>query len=70
MEQSPSVSRLFHVRMCSILSILLLVDMFIVAFVVEVLIVKKSRVGIMILFASEVSVPLFTSTECLVKAPC
>ncbi|PWY98792.1 hypothetical protein BCV70DRAFT_201584 [Testicularia cyperi] len=53
MEQSPSVSRLFHVRMCSILSTLLFVDLFLVAFAVEILLIKRAKVGVMILFASE-----------------
>lgn len=53
MEQSPSVSRLFHVRMVSVLWTLFGLDFFLVAFAVEVLILDKNRMGIMIMFASE-----------------
>ncbi|EPQ26408.1 uncharacterized protein PFL1_06056 [Pseudozyma flocculosa PF-1] len=53
MEQSPSVSRLFHVRMVAILWTLLIVDVFLVGFVVELLLFKQTKIGIMILFASE-----------------
>lgn len=55
MEQSPSVSRLFHARMISILWTLFWLDTFLVAFAVEILIIDQKKVGIMIMFASEVS---------------
>ncbi|UZJ51946.1 hypothetical protein CBS101457_001266 [Exobasidium rhododendri] len=53
MEQSPSVSRLFHIRMCSVLWTLFGLDLFLVAFAVEVLLMDKNKMGIMIMFASE-----------------
>ena len=53
MEQSPSVSRLFHVRMVSVLWTLFGLDLFLVAFAIEVLVLDKNRMGIMIMFASE-----------------
>lgn len=53
MEQTPSVSRLFHIRMVSVLWTLFCLDFFLVAFAVEVLILDKNRMGIMIMFASE-----------------
>lgn len=55
MEQSQTVSRLFHARMISVLSTLLCLDFFLVAFTIEVLLIDKQRMGIMIMFASEVS---------------
>lgn len=55
MEQSPSVSRLFHARMVSVLWTLFCLDLFLVAFAVEILVMDKQRPGIMIMFASEVS---------------
>lgn len=55
MEQSPSVPRLFHARMISILWTLFWLDTFLVAFAVEILIIDQKKVGIMIMFASEVS---------------
>lgn len=53
MEQTPSVSRLFHVRMLSVLCTLFGLDLFLVAFSIEVLLLDKNRMGIMIMFASE-----------------
>ncbi|PWN21740.1 hypothetical protein BCV69DRAFT_153317 [Microstroma glucosiphilum] len=53
MEQSPSVSRLFHARMISVLWTLFCLDLFLVAFAIEVLVLEKQRMGIMIMFASE-----------------
>ncbi|PWN38131.1 uncharacterized protein FA14DRAFT_118203, partial [Meira miltonrushii] len=53
MEQSPSVGRLFHVRMIAILSMLFEFDLFLATFAVEVLIIDKERKGIMIMFANE-----------------
>lgn len=53
MEQSPSVSRLFHVRMIAVLSMLFELDLFLATFAVELLIVDHRRKGIMIMFASE-----------------
>ncbi|MCO5556125.1 hypothetical protein L7F22_009669 [Adiantum nelumboides] len=53
MEQSPSVGRLFHVRMITILSMLFEFDLFLATFAVEVLIIDKDRKGIMIMFANE-----------------
>lgn len=53
MEQSPSVSRLFHARMISVLWTLFCLDLFLVAFAIEVLVLDKQRMGIMIMFASE-----------------
>ncbi|KAN0061980.1 E3 ubiquitin-protein ligase hrd1 [Thecaphora frezii] len=68
MEQSPSVSRLFHVRMVTILWMLLAVDTFLVGFVIELLLFQRSNVGIMILFASEVS-PRDTSALLMSHTP-
>ncbi|PWN51615.1 hypothetical protein IE53DRAFT_313614, partial [Violaceomyces palustris] len=53
MEQTPSVSNLFHARMVSILGSLLIVDVVLVTFAVEVLLFENMRLGIMVLFASE-----------------
>ncbi|GAC73783.1 E3 ubiquitin ligase [Moesziomyces antarcticus T-34] len=51
--QSPSVPRIFHVRMVSILTTLLLADLLLVAFSLQMLIVKKIKIGMMVLFTSE-----------------
>lgn len=47
------MTRLFHARMISVLWSLFFVDLFLVAFAIEVLIIDKQRMGIMIMFASE-----------------
>lgn len=51
--QSPSVPRIFHMRMVSILTTLLLADLLLVAFSLQMLIVKKIKIGMMVLFTSE-----------------
>ncbi|PWN42003.1 hypothetical protein IE81DRAFT_282564, partial [Ceraceosorus guamensis] len=53
MEQAPSLSRLFHVRMVCVLWTLLCLDIFLVAFACEIILLHKQQVGVMILFASE-----------------
>lgn len=53
MEQSPTLSRWFHIRMIAMLSMLFEFDLFLSTFAVEVLIVDRNRKGIMIMFASE-----------------
>lgn len=51
--QSPSVPRIFHARMVSILITLLLADLLLVGFSLQMLIVKKIKIGMMVLFTSE-----------------
>ncbi|KAJ9476635.1 ERAD-associated E3 ubiquitin-protein ligase HRD1 [Pseudozyma hubeiensis] len=51
--QSPSVPRIFHARMISILSTLLLADLLLVGFSLQMLLVKKIKIGMMVLFTSE-----------------
>lgn len=51
--QSPSVPRIFHARMVSILTTLLLADLILVGFSMQLLLIKKIKVGIMVLFTSE-----------------
>ncbi|KAJ1035162.1 hypothetical protein NDA18_000759 [Ustilago nuda] len=51
--QSPSVPRIFHARMVSILTTLLLADLLLVGFSMQMLLIKKVKVGIMVLFTSE-----------------
>ncbi len=51
--QSPSVPRIFHARMVSILFTLLLADLILVGFSLQMLIVKKIKIGMMVLFTSE-----------------
>nr|CDI51465.1 e3 ubiquitin ligase [Melanopsichium pennsylvanicum 4] len=51
--QTPSVPRIFHVRMVSILSTLLLADLMLIGFSLHMLLVKKTKVGMMVLFTSE-----------------
>ena len=51
--QSPSVPRIFHARMVSILTTLLLADAILVGFSMQMLLVKKIKVGMMVLFTSE-----------------
>lgn len=53
MEQSQSVTRVFHVRMVAILSLLLEFDILFASFAVQVLLLDGERKGIMIMFASE-----------------
>lgn len=53
MEQTPSVSRLFHFRMITVLTTLFVLDLFLVIFALEVVLLDKNRMGIMIMFASE-----------------
>lgn len=53
MEQSPSVTRMFHVRMVALLGLLFEFDIFLATFAVEVLLIDHNRKGIMIMFASE-----------------
>jgi hypothetical protein len=55
MEQTPSLNVAFHVRMISIQSVLLLLDLLLVTFTVEMLLLETPRMGMMIMFASEVS---------------
>ncbi|CBQ67955.1 conserved hypothetical protein [Sporisorium reilianum SRZ2] len=51
--QSPSVPRIFHARMVSILTTLLLTDALFVGFSLHMLLVKKIKIGMMVLFTSE-----------------
>ncbi|CAO1627564.1 unnamed protein product [Sympodiomycopsis kandeliae] len=67
MEQSQSVSRLFHARMVSVLWTLLCLDLFLVAFTIEVLTLDKQRMGIMIMFASEFMVLTATLGSIIAK---
>lgn len=51
--QSPSVPRIFHARMVSMLTTLLIADLLLVGFSLQMLLVKKVKVGMMVLFTSE-----------------
>ncbi|SPO20222.1 related to HRD1 - ubiquitin-protein ligase [Ustilago trichophora] len=51
--QSPSVPRIFHIRMVSILTTLFIADLNLVGFSMQMLLVKKVKVGMMVLFTSE-----------------
>lgn len=51
--QSPSVPRIFHARMISILSTLFVADLILVGFSLQILLVKKIKIGMMVLFTSE-----------------
>ncbi|EST06478.1 Zinc finger, RING-H2-type [Kalmanozyma brasiliensis GHG001] len=51
--QSPSVPRIFHARMVSILTTLLIADLLLVGFSLQMLLVKKVKIGMMVLFTSE-----------------
>lgn len=51
--QSPSVPRIFHARMVSILTTLFIADLLLVGFSMQMLITKKIKVGMMVLFTSE-----------------
>lgn len=53
MEQSPNISRKFHLRMMSLLGLLWIVDCGLLLFAVESILVEGPTV--MIMFASEVS---------------
>lgn len=55
MEQTPTLPRFFHFRMVSILSSLFFVDLVAIVFFVEFLIAEQERGGLVIMFASEVS---------------
>ncbi|CAO1630427.1 unnamed protein product [Parajaminaea phylloscopi] len=67
MEQSPSVTRLFHARMISVLWSLMCLDVFLVAFAVEVLFLDKKRMGIMTMFASEFMILTATLAATIAK---
>ncbi|PWN27998.1 hypothetical protein BDZ90DRAFT_219316, partial [Jaminaea rosea] len=67
MEQSPSLSRLFHARMVSVLWTLFCLDLFLVAFAIEVLILEQQRMGIMIMFASEFTILTATLWSTIAK---
>ena len=54
MEQAPSVNRIFHTRMICIQTILVILDTLLVLFTVEVLVMENNKMGMMIMFASEV----------------
>lgn len=51
--QSPSVPHIFHARMISIMFTLLLADLLLVGFSMHMLLVKKVKMGMMVLFTSE-----------------
>ena len=55
MEQAPTIPLSFHVRMNCLFWTLLCVDVSLVIFAVEVILLQRERVGVMIIFASEVS---------------
>ncbi|KDN47561.1 hypothetical protein K437DRAFT_94100 [Tilletiaria anomala UBC 951] len=57
MEQSPSLTAIFHLRMICVQGMLLMIDLLLVALTVEVLL-ENRRVGMMIMFTSEFSILL------------
>ncbi|KAE8244860.1 hypothetical protein A4X13_0g6202 [Tilletia indica] len=58
MEQTPSVSKLFHVRMISMLSTMALVDLALVAWSLEAIYLDSKQLGLTIMFSTEFMVLL------------
>ncbi|CAD6984096.1 unnamed protein product [Tilletia controversa] len=58
MEQTPSVSRLFHVRMVSMLSTMAVVDLALVAWSLEAIYLDSKQLGLTIMFSTEFMVLL------------
>ena len=62
MEQSANIPRLFHLRMGALLSMLWLVDILLLAFAVESILIEGPTV--MIMFASEVCLGAIHNQGC------
>ncbi|CAD6931928.1 unnamed protein product [Tilletia controversa] len=58
MEQTPSVSRLFHVRMVSMLGTMAVVDLALVAWSLEAIYLDSKQLGLTIMFSTEFMVLL------------